>query len=114
MRRQQLLAVLGVVGVVTLVVAYVFVPALQGRPLVLAAALGIAGLLMIVAAVGATLPPRVRSLLGWGIFAACPIGLLLWIFLVGIPPGIGAIAVGTVLCITALAGLVLAVREVGA
>jgi hypothetical protein len=114
MVRQRLLVVLGVVGLVAMVVAYVLVPTLQGRPLVLAAGFGIAGLLAIAAAVGATLPPVVRSTLGWAIFAVCPVGLLAWIFVVGIPPGIGAIALGAVLGVTAIAGLVLAVREVGA
>ena len=104
---------LGVVGVAALVVAYAVVPALRGSPLVMAAVFGGAGILIVALAVGATLPPRARSALGWAVLASCPIALLGWVFLVGIPPGVGAIALGALLCVMAVAGLDLAVREVG-
>jgi hypothetical protein len=112
MRRSHLLGLLGALGVAALVVGYVLVPALRGQPLLLAAVLGGAGVLTILIAVGATLPPRARSIFGWFVFAAGPVAMLVWVFTVGIPPGVGAIALGGLLCLLAVAGLVLAVREV--
>lgn len=112
MRRTHLLGLLGVLGVAALVVAYVFVPALSGSPLALAAVLGAAGILTIGLGVGATLPPRTRSLVGWMVLGACPLALLAWVLAVGVPPGAGAVALGALLCLMALAGLVLALREV--
>ncbi len=101
------------IGLVAMVVAYVLIPAAQGRPLVGAAILGLSGLVAVAAALGGALPRRARTALGWAVLACCPIGLFVWVAFVGIPAGAGAIVLGCALAATALAGLVIAVREVG-
>lgn len=93
-----------------LVVAFVFVPAVRGQGPLVAVVLGFAGLLVLGAAVGASLPRPARSTIGWTVLVACPIALLAWIFTVGVPPGAGTIVLGAIVCVTALAGLVLALR----
>ena len=112
MRQNRVVLMGGAFMVAVLVVVYVLVPTAKGQPLVMAAAFGGAGLLAVLAALGASLPARTRSALGWGLFAVAPVALLLWVFTVGIPPGVGAVAMGFVLCGMAVAGLVLAVRGI--
>src|SRR5579884_2348991 len=109
MKRTRLVVVLAAVGIAALVVAYVLIPAAQGRPLVAALVLGLAGLLAVGCALGTVLPPRLRSLLGWAIMACCPLGLFVWVAVVGFPAGGGAIVMGAALALTAVAGLVIAV-----
>lgn len=112
MRRNGFVLLGGAFALAALVVVYVLVPAAKGQPLILAAAFGAAGLLTVLAALGASLPRGARSAVGWGFFALAPVALLAWVFTVGIPPGVGAVVMGIVLCGMALAGLVLAVRGV--
>jgi hypothetical protein len=114
MRRNRLFLLFGVIGVAALVVAYVLLPVIKGQPVVLAAVLGAAGLVAVLAAVAASLPAQTRSLIGWSFFGIAPIGLVAWVFGVGIPAGAGAVVVGAVVCAMAVAGLVLAVRAVSA
>lgn len=99
-------------SVAALVVAYVLVPTAQGRPILLAAVFGGAGLLAVLAGIGVSLSRRTRSVLAWAIFGAAPLALLGWVLMAGIPPGVGALALGAILCAMAVAGLVLAVRSV--
>ena len=103
---------LSAIGAAALVVAFVLLPALQGRPLIVAVALGPTGLAVLATALGALMPPKARSALGWMILVACPLSMLVWVFSMGIPPGFGAIVLGGAVCVMAVAGLVLAVREV--
>jgi hypothetical protein len=112
MKRTRAAITAAAIGLIAMVVAYVFIPAAQGRPLVGAAILGLSGLLAVAAALGAALPRRVRTALGWAVLACCPIVLLVWVAFVGIPAGTGAIVLGGALAATAIAGLVIAVREV--
>src|SRR4051794_428039 len=98
MRHNRLLLIVGAVGVAALVVAYVLLPAIKGQPVVLAAVLGAAGLVALLAALGASLPAQTRSLIGWSFFGIAPIGLLAWVFGIGMPAGAGAVVVGAVVC----------------
>jgi hypothetical protein len=114
MKPARPVVLLVALGVAALVVAFVLIPAARGRPLVAALGLGTAGLLAIAGAFGTALAPRVRAFLGWAVLVGCPVGLFVWVAFVGVPAGAGALVMGAALALTAVAGLVIAVREVQA